>query len=114
MLRSSANGKRRGKSLSPHLRPFFWDRQFRGLSLAADADFIIGRLLAEGDWESIKWLRREVGDTVLRDWLMRRSGAGLSPQSLRFWELVLGLDRRKVNTWITQQRESLWQRRAGA
>lgn len=114
MRRLTTNGKRVRKALPPHVRPFFWDGQFRDLTLAADADFIIGRLLAEGDWESIKWLRRKVGDRALREWLIRHSGLGLAPQSLRFWELVLGLDRRKVNTWITQQRESPWQRRAGA
>jgi hypothetical protein len=79
--------------------------------MAADADFIIGRLLAEGDWESVKWLRREVGDKALREWLLGRSGAGQPPQSLRFWELVLGLDCRKVNTWIVRQKENPWHRR---
>lgn len=113
MTAKARDGNSARKTLARHLRPFFWDHEFQRLSLDTDADFIIGRLLAEGDWRSIRWLRRKVGDRALREWLIRHSGVGLTPQSLRFWELVLGLDRRTVNSWITQQRESPWQRRAG-
>ena len=97
------NGKLRSKCLPRRLQPFFWDRDFRNLSMNSDTDFIVGRLLAEGDWDSVRWLRRSVGSKVLRDWFNRHSGAGLSPRSLRFWELVLGLDRNRVNLWISRQ-----------
>jgi hypothetical protein len=106
-------GSPRSEPLSRHLRPFFWDCDFRHLSLDSHTDFIVGRLLAEGDWDSIRWLRRRVGDRALRGWFNRRSGAGLSPRTLRFWGLVLRLDRSKVDTWIAQQRENPWHRRTG-
>jgi len=114
MSATPRNRTLRGESLSRQLRPFFWDCDFRCLSLDADADFIVGRLLAEGDWDSIRWLRRRAGDKALRDLLNRHSGRGLSPRKLRFWELVLGLDRSKVNSWISQQTENPWHRRGGA
>lgn len=66
MTAKPRDGNPTRKTLARRLRPFFWDHEFQKLSLDTDADLIIGRLLAEGDWESIKWsavkstLRREV------------------------------------------------------
>ena len=68
-------------------RPFFWDCNSRCLSLDTDADFVVGRLLAEGDWDSIRWLRLRAGDQALCDWLNRYSGRGLSPSKAE----ILGL-----------------------
>lgn len=108
------NGKRSGGPLPGLLRPFFWDRDFRRMSLRSDADFIIGRLLAEGTWDAVKRLRRRLGDEALREWFTRHSGRGLAPRNLRFWEAVLRLDPRKVNIWIARQKENPWHRRTGA
>ena len=60
------------------LRPFFWDYDFARLSWAADRDLIIGRILAVGNWDSLRWLRRRLPDPELRAWLVHRRGAGLS------------------------------------
>ena len=40
------------------LRPFFCDHDFARLSWKADRDLIIARLLAVGNWNSLRWLRR--------------------------------------------------------
>jgi hypothetical protein len=87
--------------LSRRLRPLFWDHDFARLTWDADADLIIGRILAAGDWQAVRWLRGLLPDPALRDWLERRRGAGLSARQLRFWELVLELPRRQVNRWLT-------------
>ena len=77
------------------LRPRFWDYDFARLTWKADRDLIIVRILAFGDWESNCWLLRRLTEPALRDWLEQREGAGLSSRHLRFWELILGLPRRK-------------------
>lgn len=100
--------------LPPRLRPLFWDQDFTRLSRDADADLIIGRILAAGDWDAVRWLRRLLGKECLRTWLERRRGAGLSSQQLRFWELVLDLPHHKVNAWLNDPRRKVWEERRHA
>jgi hypothetical protein len=83
-----------------HLRPLFWDHDFARLTWKTDADLIIGRILASGDWKAVHWLLRRLPRPALRAWLERRPGAGLSVRQLRFWELILRLPHRQVNTWL--------------
>jgi hypothetical protein len=49
----------------------FWDVDPATLDPERHADFILGRVLSEGDWEMVRALRREVGDSALRAFLER-------------------------------------------
>ena len=52
-----------GKSgLPEQLRPLFWDYVFSQLSLAKDRDLIIRRVLSNGSWDAVRWLRKRLGD----------------------------------------------------
>src|ERR1700722_17706167 len=97
--------------LARRLRPLFWDYDFARLSWKADRDLIIGRILAVGDWEALRWLHRRVPDEELRVWLVQRRGAGLSNRHLRYWELILGLPRRQVNAWLADPARQIWEGR---
>jgi len=90
------------------LRPLFWDYDFRDLNWEKDRDLITARVLASGTWEAVTWVRSRMGDRALRDWIERRRGRGLSPRQLRFWELILGLPRRQVTTWLTAEERKIW------
>jgi hypothetical protein len=94
------------------LSPLFWDCSFEDLQWPADRDFIITRVLSCGDWDALQWLRGSAGDAQLEDWLKKRHGAGLAPERLRFWELVLHLPHRTVSDWIKNGSNSIWHRRA--
>ena len=61
-----------------------------------------------------QWLRRRVSKTSLQDWLKRRRGAGLSSRQLRFWELILDLPHRLVNTWLDDPGRQAWEQRRHA
>jgi hypothetical protein len=93
------------------LRPFFWEYDFDALIWEDDRELIIGRVLTSGDWNALIWLRSHAGDHSLREWIERHRGSGLSPQKLRFWELVLGLPHRQVNTWLSAERRKIWGKR---
>ena len=96
----------------PHsLALFFWDCDFTSLSWEGQRDFIIRRLLQSGSWEALTWLRAEIGDAGLRQWIEQRRGAGLSPRQLRFWEAVLDLPHAKVTRWVHSAAERPWERR---
>jgi hypothetical protein len=90
---------------------FFWDCDFASLSWEKHRDFIIRRLLQSGSWEILTWLRAEVGDAALRQWIVHQHGAGLSPRQLRFWEAVLDLPGSEVTQWVRSASMRPWERR---
>jgi hypothetical protein len=90
------------------LRAFFWDYPFDELSWEANRDLIVRRLLTNGSWEALIWLRQKLCDGELRKWLIAHRGRGLSPRQLRYWSLVLGLPRGQTNAWIRAARAGPW------
>ena len=100
------------QQLPPMLHPLFWDYDFGVLTWDEDRDLVIARVLAAGDWDAVLWLRGYAGDGLLREWLLRRRGGGLSARRLRFWELILGLPHRQVNAWLDEEGRSIWESRA--
>ena len=100
--------------LPRRLRPLFWEYDFARLSWQADADLITGRILTDGDWESVQWLRRRLGEPAVREWILCRRGGGLSARQLRFWEIILDLPHRQVNTWLADPARRIWEGRRRA
>lgn len=66
----------------------FWDVDPATLDPALHEDFILGRVLSEGDWDVVQALRAEVGDKVLRAFL-ERAPHRLDSRTRRFLEVVL-------------------------
>jgi hypothetical protein len=97
--------------LPERLRPLFFDHRFALLTWESDADLVTGRILASGDWDAVRWLRRTLGDQALRAWLEDRRGAGLSSRQLRFWELVLDIPHAEVTAWIRDPGRQVWEHR---
>lgn len=91
-------------SLPEDLRTIFWDYRFDDLSWEADRELVIRRVLTNGSWKAIVWLRRKLGDGNLRTWLIDHRGRGLSPRQLRFWSLILGLPRQQADAWVRAAR----------
>jgi len=102
----------RSRSLLPGpVKKLFWDLDPRSLRWDRDQEMIIGRVLASGPRETVKWLRSVAGDEAIRDWIERHEGRGLSPQQLRYWQLVLDIPRRRVDEWLKSKRRQVWDRR---
>lgn len=97
--------------LPESLRSLFWDCDFDSLRLGEYDDFVIRRVLDRGDWESIRWLRRTLGDSAVRQWFLAKHGGGLEPAKLRFWELILDLPKDEADEWVRQARSLPWNRR---
>ena len=55
------------------------------------SDFVIGRILEEGEEVDLQWLTRRVAEERLVDWLRQRGERQLSRRSYLFWSCVLGL-----------------------
>jgi hypothetical protein len=93
------------------LAPLFWDIDWETISWEKYASFITRRILQSGDWDSICWLRKMMGDQALRHWLEEHSGAGLSPRQLRFWGLILSIQAEDVTLWIQKNQGLHWEDR---
>lgn len=93
------------------LRPLFWDYDFGSLTWENDRDLIVARVLAAGEWHTVTWLRSRLGDRTLRAWLESRHGGGLSPQTLRFWEIILAIPHSQVNAWLAAEGRKIWDKR---
>ena len=39
-------------------KKYFWDTEYEKLDIIKNMKYIISRLFCEGNWESIKWLKR--------------------------------------------------------
>ena len=106
-----ARDRVRGAVLPDSLRPLFWEHDFEALTCEADRDLIVARVLASGGWDAVRWLRSQLSDAELREWIERRRGRGLSRQQPRFWELILGSPHRRVNAWLAEEGRQVWQGR---
>jgi len=93
------------------LRALFWDYDFATLAWESDRDLIVARVLTSGNWDAVTWLRSRLGNHALREWIERHHGGGLSPQRLRFWELILELPHRQVNAWLAANGRQVWDKR---
>jgi hypothetical protein len=62
------------------------------LGAAAYRDFLVVRLLEEGDGAELAWLVRAAGRDALADIVARRGGRLLSRRSRVFWQRLLGVD----------------------
>jgi len=111
MKRRAAKSSRVAR-LPENLRRFFWDCRFGSLRWEAHREFIIGRILSVGDWEAVSWLRTRVGESELKAWMLNDQGRELSPQQLRFWELILDLPRGQVDKWLSAPERQVWDQRA--
>jgi hypothetical protein len=97
--------------LPESLRGLFWEYDFDDLSWEEDRDLIFRRVLAEGPWETVQWLRCRAGDSAMREWIRERRGRALSRKQLRFWQLILGLPEAEVDAWLEAREQDPWERR---
>jgi hypothetical protein len=114
LIEKAASMQTKGKkatTLPQSFQVYFWDYRFDQLTWEGDRELVIRRLLTHGSWEAICWLRKKIGDSDLRKWLIAHQGRGLSPRQLRFWSLVLSLPNRQVSTWMLTRQAESWSQR---
>src|SRR5437016_4014739 len=100
------------KPLPKFVRELLWEYEPGKISFPKDRHLVTKKVLAEGSWEAIRWLRRQIGDEGLRKWIVEHDAHGLSPEQLRFWQLVLRLDSEQVDKWIELKRQNPWYARS--
>lgn len=76
------------------LKKYFWDVDFRKLSLPKSVSFITARLLEYGDADSLRWLFRNVKYNTIKETVAKTRT--LSVKSLFFWSSILGIDKKEI------------------
>lgn len=72
------------------LRPFFWDVDFRTLSINKSSYFIISRLMEHGDEAGMVFLLRSYPRNTMLDVL--KTSRSLSRRTRNFWRILLDLE----------------------
>lgn len=100
--------RKRNVPLPAVLRPLFWEYASAPLKWDRDRDLVVGRVLSQGGWKQARLLRSRLGDAVILEWIVRRQGRGLSPQRIRFWELLVGIPAKLADAWVSDARRGSW------
>lgn len=109
--RRLARASRPSTALPRSVASLFWDYPGKRLSLARDRDLVIRRILAEGGLQHVRFARRRIGDDAIREALVRSQARGLSPQRIRFWQLLLDVPAGIADAWVKTARAGTWARR---
>ena len=88
-----------------------WDCDPGTLSWERHRDFLIERVLTDGSWDAIQWVRARVGDAAIRELILRTNGRRFSPRQLRLWQTILDLPEDLVIRWIRSEARQIWDRR---
>ena len=107
-------GSSNSSELPASFKHLFWDCSFKEVKEDPADTFVIKRILTEGTWAEIQWLRCQLGDSEIKGWLLENQGRGLTPRQLRFWQLLLDLPGEQVSAWIEREKETPWHRRRTA
>jgi hypothetical protein len=67
------------------LRSLFWEYPFDELRLPQHQNEVLLKVLSYGSADQVAWLRRRLGDTVIRRWIIARKGRGLTPAQVAPW-----------------------------
>lgn len=77
----------RPKRLPKEFKKYFWDVDFKDLSLAKYSDFIIGRITTLGDIKALKWLLQIPKKEILR---IMGASREIDAKTRNFWKVVYG------------------------
>jgi hypothetical protein len=97
--------------LPDNLRQYFWEYSAGDLTWERSRHTIVLRLLQSGGMDAALWLRSRMSDAEIREFIERRQGRGISPRRLRFWGLVVGIPRTRVDRWIASMQSNPWHQR---
>jgi len=100
------------QELPEFVRELLWDYANQRLTWHSARDLIIRRVLSEGSWPAVSWLRRRLGDTGIRRWIVEHDGRPLDPQQLCFWQVTVGLPPELVQRWLQDEPRRIWWERA--
>ena len=99
------------RELPECVRRLLWDTDPDAVTWETHRDALVGRVLAHGEWDAIRWLRKTAGDEAIRAWILATHARRLSPEQIRFWQLLLDLPENLVRSWLDRPERQVWDHR---
>jgi len=78
------------KRVPAFLKPFFWDVDFRKLSIAESSYFIISRLMEHGDERAVQFLLKTYAPEEMIN--VVKKSRSISRRSRNFWRVFFALE----------------------
>lgn len=76
------------------LKKYFWDADFKKISVTKNSQDLVARILEYGDEKAIRWMRKKFSKQEVAKLL---SGSrAVTPRSANFWALIFNLDKRNI------------------
>ena len=91
------------------LEKYFWDVEFKKISLERSRIYILKRLLEYGDEKAVSWMRKNFKHSEIKDALCNYRG--YSQKSANFWAFILDVKREKVkclNKSFRERQKQFW------
>ena len=88
------------KAIPEKFHTLFWDYDPNSIDIDAHSDFIIGRIMEIGTWDSMKWLRKTFSKDQLLSYLENRGKQTLPPRELNYWLFITGMSYQKRQKWL--------------
>lgn len=90
---------------------YLWDTDVSSITWERYKNFIVRRILQYGDFQSWRWLRTQLGDKELRDWIVAHNARGLTPRQIRYWALILDIESTLADEWVKAATNTIWEQR---
>ena len=82
-------------------KKYFWDTQFENLDLRKNMKYIISRLFCEGNWESIKWVKKNYTKEQIIE--TAKTSRRLTPMIANFLKNVYNLKKEEMQYYINNE-----------
>lgn len=87
--------------LPEHFKKFFWDTTFEKLDLIKNANYIVPRLLAFGDFEAFKFVLRNYSYEELKN--VTKTSREFTPKVANFMSFQFGVDKKDMRFYKFNQ-----------
>ena len=103
----------KNKPIPEQFHSLFWDLDLDTIDIIAHRDFIMGRIMELGSWNSMKWLRKTYSKDQILSYLNNRGKRILPFRELNYWLFIVGISSKKRDKLLKEVSESdyVWRNR---
>ena len=90
--------------LPRELHFLFWDCDLDGLNLNEHRFFIMERVMEQGTWNAMQWLRKNYQEEELLHYLNKKGIRTLPLRELNYWLFICGVSALERDTFLRRRK----------
>ena len=91
--------------LPPGIESLLWEYDPKDLRAVEELpDVVLGRIMARGGWDEMRWLLANCDRQRMRDFLETRGRRLLPPREMAFWGFACSLPERRTSELVEESR----------